>query len=604
MLTSVNAEAVDELLRETLAEPTIARAFLRAATGNRDRVALRQFGAEETLTYGDWLERSRRVAGGLQALGVRRGDRIAPLLSRRWEFHVVDIGACLLGVASFSLYNTAPVEQLLDNLDNAEPTVLVSEAQYADRARELVRQRPALRLVLVEGAEAGELSLHELEASCPDDFDVEAAVTAVEPGDLLTLVYTSGTTGAPKGVQYVQGGLMYAVSAYWDRLRPTPHGRAISYLPMAHIAERQIHYYAGLAYGLEITVLGDPRRLQDALLDVRPTWFFGVPRIYEKLEATMLAVIDAAEPDRAAAIERALAAAVERVRVEQAGETPPPAPPETEALLRPLAEATGLEQAEWLGVSGAPCDRALMERFHAVGLRVGELWGLSESVIGTGSAPDRIRLGTAGRPYEGTEIRLAGDGEILIRSPSVTPGYLKEPQRTRDAFTEDGWLKTGDLGRFDADGYLSIVGRKKDIIINSAGKNMSPANIEAAIRGTESLIQNVVCFGDGRPYNVGLIVLDPQGSAEFAAAHGLAPAPVADLARHPVVLEHLNTVVAAGNARLSRVEQLKRFAVVEGEWLPGGDELTLTNKVKRASVNEKYADVVDALYAAGRTRRS
>jgi len=244
-----------------------------------------------------------------------------------------------------------------------------------------------------------------------------------------------------------------------------------------------------------------------------------------------------------------------------------------------------------------------MERFHAVGLPIGELWGLSESVIGTGSRSDQIRLGTAGQPYEGTEIRLGDDGEIFIRSPSVTPGYLKDPERTRDAFTDDGWLKTGDLGRFDADGYLSIIGRKKDIIINSAGKNMSPSNIEAAIRGTESLIQNVVCFGDGRPYNVGLIVLDPQAAAEFARSHGLPPAPVAELARHPAVLEHMAAVVEAGNARLSRVEQLKRFAIVEGEWMPGGDELTLTSKVKRASVNEKYADQVDALYASGRTRR-
>ena len=589
-------DGAQTLLRETLAEPTIARAFLRSAGGNRDRVALRQFGTEQTLTYGEWLERARRAAGGLQQLGVRRGDRIALLLDHRCEFHVVDAGAFLLGAAAFSLYNTAPLEQMLTNVDNAEPTVLVSEAAYAERARELVRRRPGLRLVMVDGATEDELSLTGLEASCPEDFDLEAAVAAVQPDDLLTLVYTSGTTGDPKGVQYVQGGLMYAVSAYWDRLRPSPHGRSVSYLPMAHIAERQIGYYAAFAYGLEITVLGDPRRLQEAVLEVRPTWFFGVPRIYEKLEATMLAGIDAAT-------QRALDAAVQRVRAEQAGQSPPPGSPEDAALLRPLAEATGLDQAEWLGVSGAPCDRALMERFHAVGLRVGELWGLSESVIGTGSAPDRIRIGTAGWPYEGTEIRLGDDGEILIRSPSVTPGYLKDPERTRDAFTADGWLKTGDLGRFDADGYLSIVGRKKDIIINSAGKNMSPSNIEATIRGTEPLIQNVVCFGDGRPYNVGLIVLDPQAAGDFAASHGLEPAPVAELARHPVVREHVSAVVAAGNARLSRVEQLKRFAIVEGEWLPGGDELTLTSKIKRAAVNEKYAEEVDALYAAGRGTR-
>jgi long-subunit acyl-CoA synthetase (AMP-forming) len=183
----------------------------------------------------------------------------------------------------------------------------------------------------------------------------------------------------------------------------------------------------------------------------------------------------------------------------------------------------------------------------------------------------------------------------------VTPSYFKDPERTREAISEDRWLHTGDLGRFDEDGYLSVVGRKKDIIINSAGKNMSPANIEQTIRGTDPLIGSVVCVGDGRPYNVGLIALDGLGAAAFAADHGISPAPVAELARHPSVREHLEAVVEAGNARLSRVEQLKRFAIIEGEWLPGGDELTLTNKLKRSAVVEKYADLIDALYAAART---
>jgi long-subunit acyl-CoA synthetase (AMP-forming) len=204
-----------------------------------------------------------------------------------------------------------------------------------------------------------------------------------------------------------------------------------------------------------------------------------------------------------------------------------------------------------------------MERFHAVGLRLSELWGMSESIIGSSAPPDRIRLGTAGYPFDGFEIRLGEDGEILVRSPSVTPGYFKEPERTREAISEDRWLHTGDLGRFDEDGYLSVVGRKKDIIINSAGKNMSPANVEQTVRGTDPLIGSVVCVGDGRPYNVGLIALDPQGASSFAAEHGIGPAPVAGL--------------------------------------PGGDELTLTNKLKRAQVIEKYADQIDALYAATRT---
>jgi long-subunit acyl-CoA synthetase (AMP-forming) len=352
---------------------------------------------------------------------------------------------------------------------------------------------------------------------------------------------------------------------------------------------------------MEITALIDPRQLQDALLAVRPTWFFGVPRIYEKVEVVMLNAIARMAPDRAEAARAALERGVERIREEQAGGSPGPASPEDEELLRELREATGLDQAGWLGVSGAPVSRDMAERFHAVGLRISEAWGMSETVIGTAASADRIRLGAAGWPYDGTELRLAEDGEILLRSPSVTPGYMKDPERTRQAITEDGFMRTGDLGRVDEDGYLWVVGRKKDIIINSAGKNMSPSNIEQAIRGTEPIISQVVCFGDGRPYNVGLIVLEPQAAAEFAERHGIPPATTAELARHPILREHLERVVAEGNARLSRVEQLKRFAVYAGEWLPGGDELTLTNKVKRNEVNRKYAALVDDLYAPQRT---
>jgi long-chain acyl-CoA synthetase len=590
-------------ISQVLAEPSLAMAFVRTATSHREQVALREFGSDATLNYGEWLARARAVAGGLSALGVRRGDRVGLMLSNRLEFHVVDVGAMLLGAASFSLYNTAPVEQLLYYADNAEPKVVIAEAQFADTARELVALRPEIRLVMLDDARGNEQSLAELQASCPEEFDVEHSASQLTGDDLLTLVYTSGTTGPPKGVTYIHSGTMFTLKTFEARLPVSPQGRCISYLPMAHIAERLLGHYAAFAYGYTITALPDTKHLQQALLHVRPTRFFGVPRIYEKVEATMLRVIDEAQHDPAAAFRRALDAGVQRTRIEQGGEPRPATPAEDRELLAQLARATGLEQAEWVGVSGAPCDRALMERFHAIGVRISELWGMSESIIGSTSHPDRIRLGAAGYPFDGFEIELADDDEILVRSPSVTPGYFRDPERTRQSITEDGWLHTGDLGRYDEDGYLSVVGRKKDIIINSAGKNMSPANIEQAMRGSDPLIANVVCVGDGRPYNVGLIVLDAQGASAFAADRGIVDASVAELATHREVHEHIAAAVSGGNSRLSRVEQLKAFVILDHEWVPGGDELTLTNKLKRASVLMKYAEQIDALYAASRKPR-
>lgn len=590
-----------DLIERALAEPTLAAAFLRVAEERSDAVAVREFGSPASLSYGQWRERSRAVAGGLSSLGVRRGDRIALLLNNGLQFHVVDLGALLLGAVSFSLYNTAALDQLLFYVDNAEPTVLIAEQEFLDRAREVVAKRPQIQLVVLGDAREGERTLDGLEAACPADFDLEASAAQIQPQDLTTLVYTSGTTGPPKGVQYVQSGLMFALRAFEARLPVHPPGRNISYLPMAHIAERLLGHYAGFTFGYEINALADMARLQEALLSVRPTRFFGVPRIYEKVEVTMLRLLD--DPQRGAELRRALDAGVERVRAWQAagpGARLKP-PPDGEAeLLRTLREATGLDQGEWLGVSGAPCSRELAERFHAVGLPLNELWGMSESIIGSTADPDHIRLGAAGYPFDGYEIRLGEDSEILVRSPSVTPGYFRDLERTRESITEDGWLHTGDLGRFSDDGYLSVIGRKKDIIINSAGKNMSPANIEQAIRGTDPTIAYVVCVGDGRPYNVALIVLDQQGLGAFAAESGIEPAPFAELAKHPRVLEHVRQIVEAGNARLSRVEQIKRYEVLEEPWSAGGAELTLTSKMKRAAVTEKHAARIDALYAAAR----
>jgi long-subunit acyl-CoA synthetase (AMP-forming) len=266
--------------------------------------------------------------------------------------------------------------------------------------------------------------------------------------------------------------------------------------------------------------------------------------------------------------------------------------------LKPLAALTGLDNAHFLAVAGAPSSLSMLEEITALGIPINEFYGSSEANIVCCSPPEDIRLGTSGKPLAGAEFALAEDGELIIKGPTVTPGYFRDPERTAEAFDADGWFLTGDIATIDDDGYVSIVDRKKALIINSAGKNMSPANIEQAIKGGQPLISQVFAIGDRQPYNVALIVLDRDGLAVFAKASGLDPEEdFAVLSQRPEVRSALQAAVESGNEKLSRVEQIKRFEILDHDWLPGGPQLTPTNKVKRREVAEQYADVAAALYA-------
>ncbi|MGX6448159.1 AMP-dependent synthetase/ligase [Patulibacter sp. S7RM1-6] len=584
-----------------LAHETVGAAFRAAVEAYGPRTAVREHGVEGGLTFRAWADAADDVARGLHAAGVRRGDRVALLLGNVTAFVIADMGSVLLGAVPFSLYNTAPVEQLLENVDNAEPQVLFAAPEHAEKARELVRRRPGIRTLVLTGAAAGSAVPGEttLEALCATDhaFDVDGATADVRGADLVTLVYTSGTTGPPKGVQYRHDGVMFVMRAFRERLGLTPEGRVVAYLPMAHIAERLLGYYMGMAYGATMTLLPDLRQLVPALQETRPTRFFGVPRMYEKIDDAMRSAV-AAEvgPDGAQALEQLLSERAEAIAAEGPLQHHERVPEPARRAYEVARRASGLDAAEWLIMSGAPCPPALLLRFHALGLRVNEFYGGSENISATSNPPDAMRLGTAGKALPGVELRLADDGEVLLRGPNVTPGYLKDPERTREAIDEDGWLHTGDVGTLDEDGYLRIVDRKKDIIINSAGKNMSPTNIEAAIKLGAPLVAQVVCVGDARPYNVALLVLDHDVLREVAARHGIDGASTGELARHPVVRDELDAIVARGNARLSRVEQIKRYSVLDRPWTPGGDELTATGKLRRRNVTRLYAEEIDALY--------
>jgi long-subunit acyl-CoA synthetase (AMP-forming) len=321
------------------------------------------------------------------------------------------------------------------------------------------------------------------------------------------------------------------------------------------------------------------------------------------MKAGLEARLTGLPPEQRERVEQALAASLEKVRLEQAG-TPVPAElaervAQADAtVFAMLRSMLGLDEVVSVNVGAAPTPRDVLEFFHALGIRISELWGMSETCgAGTVNPLDRIKIGTVGKPAPGIEIRLADDGEVLIRGDVVMAGYRNMPEKTAEVLGADGWLATGDVGEIDADGYLRIVDRKKELIINSAGKNMSPANIEGTLKGVSPLIGQACVLGDQRPYNTALIVLDPEYAQAWAAQQGIAAASPAELEADPRVRAAVQAAVDAANARLSRVEQVRKFHLVPGDWAPGGDELTPTMKLKRKPIAEKYAREIAALYA-------
>jgi long-subunit acyl-CoA synthetase (AMP-forming) len=582
---------------------TLNEAFRATVAAAPDRVAVRTLDDAVSLTYAELARRVDALAGGLARLGVRRGDTVALMIGNRPEFHLADLAVMTLGATPFSLYQTLSPEQIVYVVGDAGARVAIAERALLPNLLAARRELPALEhVIVIDDGGPGTIPLGEVEGSNPG-FDAEAAWRAVTPDDILTLIYTSGTTGPPKGVQLLHRNLM-ACARVLHEMVPVPEGgRVISWLPSAHIAERAAHHYMPIVFGLTITTCPNPKELAAYLPAVRPHWFFAVPRIFEKMKAGLEARLAGLPPEQRERVEQALAGSLEKVRLEQAG-TPVPAElaervAQADATVFAMLRAMlGLDEVVSVNVGAAPTPRDVLEFFHALGIRISELWGMSETCgAGTVNPLDRIKIGTVGKPAPGIEIRLADDGEVLIRGDVVMAGYRNMPEKTAEVLGADGWLATGDVGEIDADGYLRIVDRKKELIINSAGKNMSPANIEGTLKGVSPLIGQACVLGDQRPYNTALIVLDPEYAQAWAAQQGIAAASPAELEADPRVRAAVQAAVDAANARLSRVEQVRKFHLVPGDWAPGGDELTPTMKLKRKPIAEKYAREIAALYA-------
>ena len=588
-----------------LREETLCGAFQVTAREHADRDAVRTKGGEFSITWGEFADKVERTAAGLAGLGLGRGDTIAIMLSNRPEFHWVDTAAMHLGATPFSVYNTYSPEQVEYLVSDAQNKIVVTEQAFLPGIEKVKQDCSSVEHIVVVDGDAGEhLSLDDLESRAADDFDFEAAWRAVEPDDVLTLIYTSGTTGPPKGVQITHGNEMTALRSF-DQIIKFPDGaQLVSYLPMAHIAERSCTQYLPMGFGFTVTDCPDAREVISYLPEVRPSWFFAVPRIYEKLKAGLEANLSKIpDEEQRAKAQGALELGLKKVRLEQAGEEVPEELQKAyeqadEQLFSKLRAGLGLDRLEALNVGAAPTPREVIEFFHAIGLPLAELWGMSETCgAGTCNRPEKIKIGTVGPASPFCEVKLAEDGEVLVKGGVVMKGYRNQPDKTKETFTDDGWLMTGDIGEFDDDGFLKIVDRKKELIINAAGKNMSPANIEAKLKTAGPLIGQAIAIGDQRPFNTALVTLDPDSVPGWASANGLEGKSIEELADEPKVVEAVEAEIEKANEALARVEQIKKVKILPTEWEPGGEELTPTMKLKRKPIAEKYKDEIEALYA-------
>ncbi len=586
-----------------LVDATIPARFLRTVQDRSSEVAIRRKvgDVDDVLTFGEYAARAARLAAGLRDLGVGRGDRVVMLIGNRPEFHVADMAALLLGATPISIYNSSSSDQIRYLAGHAQASVAIVEHEtYLERVHEVRRELPYLRhvLALEPSSATGVESWDDLLASAP--LDLETAAATARPDDLATVIYTSGTTGPPKGVMLDHQNICWTVDSLRAALGFAPdRSRIVSYLPMAHIAERVTTHYSGIAFAYEVTTCPDIRLLGATLAETRPQILFGVPRTYEKIHSAVQAVL-AADPGRAEVFAQALAVgarvAEHRARGEALSTELAAEYDRVDAeSLRPARQLLGLDDVRIAVTAAAPIPVEVLLFFRSAGVPLSELYGLSESCGPMTWDAVRVKPGTVGRAIPGMELRLGDDGEVLGRGGNIFRGYLDDAERTAEALDADGWLHTGDIGVLDDEGYLRIVDRKKELIITAGGKNVSPANLEAALKA-QPLIGQACVLGDGEPYIAALVVLDPDVAPAWAANHGLDASSPSELAADPTVIAEVAREVEIANERFSHAESVRRFRVLGEEWLPDSPELTPTMKLKRRGIAAKYAREIAELY--------
>jgi long-chain acyl-CoA synthetase len=592
---------------------TIPALLHRNATEFPDLPALSLLGSSGTLTWRQVRDEVAVLSRGLADLGLGSGDRLLIMMSSRPEHWLIDLAAASLGAIPSTVYATLSADQLRYLARHSKAGIVVLENEAAlERWRPILDDVPEIRRVIVADRAADDpdgrvislrhVSIRGAAAHQADPEAFEKTWREVRPEQPVTLLYTSGTTGDPKGVVLTHHNVLYQCVVMENTIDTPDHADSLAYLPLAHIAERVLGVYNPIYRAGHVTICPDPTQLLAGLVRVRPVSFFGVPRIWEKMVAGVQGQLAAADPPVRAAVEAARSVATEVYRLREAGE---PIPDELAArhaaldaqVLKPLRARLGLDNMLWAGSGAAPIPVEVLLYLASIGIHVLEVWGMTETTgTATINTPQSFRTGSVGQPNGGMEIRLATDGEILVRGPLVSAGYLRADGGIEPITDADGWLATGDVGVFDDAGFLTITDRKKELIINSSGKNISPAQIENLLRA-HPLIAQAVAVGDRRPYVTALIVLDEEIAPLWARSKGLPATTVAELADDPVLRAEIDAAVAAANAKLSRPEQVKTYRVLARGWSPESGELTPTLKLRRRIIQDRYADEIGALYA-------
>ena len=571
-----------------------------------DDVCLREKVGDEFAewTWAEVVDQGSRIAGTYQSWGIQPQDSVALFLRNRPEFHVADIGALLLRAKSVSIYASSSPEQLAYLLDHMQAKAVVcDDVEFLERVLKIREEVPSLERVVV---------IDDPDGLAPDDVvpftslldgdpvDVAACVAAAEPDDIVTLIYTSGTTGTPKGVILDHSNICAAAESVFSLVGESKSLRNVSYLPMAHIAERMVSHYGWMFSHNVVTTCPDPGELLGYLTAVKPQSLFGPPRVFEKLRSGVLNLVHSQGEEKVAEFEQAMAVGQQVAHLKAMGEDVPEDLAAAHATIEEtfgfIRSIVGLDELEFVFAGAAPLPKHVFEFMRGLGTPFSEIYGMSENTGGMTWEPYRVKRGTVGRPIPGTEVVLADDGEVLCRGPIVTRGYYLDEERTAEAFDADGWLHTGDIGQFDDEGYLSIVDRKKELIITAGGKNVSPANIEASLKSLQ-LVGQACVIGDDRPYLTALLVLDPDVAPGWAQAQGIEDTSIAALASNDVVKDEVDRGVREVIQQFNNVEQIKKWTILDVDWEPDSPQLTATMKLKRRGVHQVHADAIEALYA-------